>query len=170
MLCPFHRMLHKLRNEGVWHALIYVFVPIFLLQNNTSWKPDTCQDCTCYSDIVICRPTRCRNPQCDFQRVRLKSLLTPRPLQQGYNSVWMNEWIYSLEEWMDGWVGEQAWWMSKGWRSFSCIISTQFQDAVTWDRKVHVTHGSLMLLTLGTGNGFMCCRGIKLHCRYIWSI
>uniref|UniRef100_A0A8C1KDS0 Fraser extracellular matrix complex subunit 1 n=1 Tax=Cyprinus carpio TaxID=7962 RepID=A0A8C1KDS0_CYPCA len=36
--------------------------------NNTSWKPDTCQDCICYNDIVICKPTRCRNPQCDFQR------------------------------------------------------------------------------------------------------
>uniref|UniRef100_A0A8B9HA15 VWFC domain-containing protein n=1 Tax=Astyanax mexicanus TaxID=7994 RepID=A0A8B9HA15_ASTMX len=40
----------------------------FLLQNNTSWKPDTCQDCTCHSDVVICRATRCLNPQCDFQR------------------------------------------------------------------------------------------------------
>uniref|UniRef100_A0A672MQB1 Extracellular matrix protein FRAS1-like n=1 Tax=Sinocyclocheilus grahami TaxID=75366 RepID=A0A672MQB1_SINGR len=36
--------------------------------NNTSWKPDTCQDCICYNDIVICKPTRCQNPQCDFQR------------------------------------------------------------------------------------------------------
>ncbi|XP_073695623.1 extracellular matrix organizing protein FRAS1 [Garra rufa] len=36
--------------------------------NNTSWKPDTCQDCICYNDVVICKPTRCRNPQCDFQR------------------------------------------------------------------------------------------------------
>ncbi|XP_073717143.1 extracellular matrix organizing protein FRAS1 [Misgurnus anguillicaudatus] len=39
-----------------------------LYANDTSWKPDTCQDCSCYNDIVICRPTRCRNPQCDFQR------------------------------------------------------------------------------------------------------
>ncbi|KTF97312.1 hypothetical protein cypCar_00002394 [Cyprinus carpio] len=37
-------------------------------KNNTSWKPDTCQDCICYNDIVICKPTGCRNPQCDFQR------------------------------------------------------------------------------------------------------
>ncbi|RXN23492.1 extracellular matrix FRAS1-like protein [Labeo rohita] len=37
-------------------------------QNNTSWKPDTCQDCVCYNDVVICKPARCRNPQCDFQR------------------------------------------------------------------------------------------------------
>uniref|UniRef100_A0A8C1KIC1 Fraser extracellular matrix complex subunit 1 n=1 Tax=Cyprinus carpio TaxID=7962 RepID=A0A8C1KIC1_CYPCA len=29
---------------------------------------NTCQDCICYNDIVICKPTRCRNPQCDFQR------------------------------------------------------------------------------------------------------
>ncbi|XP_042580368.1 extracellular matrix organizing protein FRAS1-like [Cyprinus carpio] len=39
-----------------------------LFANNTSWKPDTCQDCICYNDIVICKPTRCQNPQCDFQR------------------------------------------------------------------------------------------------------
>ncbi|CAM4540352.1 unnamed protein product [Leuciscus chuanchicus] len=39
-----------------------------LFANNTSWKPDTCQECICYNDIVICKPTRCRNPQCDFQR------------------------------------------------------------------------------------------------------
>ncbi|XP_051540724.1 extracellular matrix organizing protein FRAS1-like [Myxocyprinus asiaticus] len=39
-----------------------------LFANNTSWKPDSCTDCTCYNGIVICKPTRCRNPQCDFQR------------------------------------------------------------------------------------------------------
>ncbi|XP_048099370.1 extracellular matrix protein FRAS1 [Alosa alosa] len=39
-----------------------------LFANNTSWRPDSCQDCTCYSDIVICKPLRCRNPKCDFQR------------------------------------------------------------------------------------------------------
>lgn len=42
------------------------------LQNNTSWKPDACQDCTCHSDVVMCKATRCQNPQCDFQRVRQK--------------------------------------------------------------------------------------------------
>uniref|UniRef100_UPI001ED83835 extracellular matrix protein FRAS1 n=1 Tax=Scatophagus argus TaxID=75038 RepID=UPI001ED83835 len=37
-------------------------------QNNTSWRPQLCQECTCYSDVAICRPTRCPNPQCDFQK------------------------------------------------------------------------------------------------------
>ncbi|KAF0034366.1 hypothetical protein F2P81_014432 [Scophthalmus maximus] len=40
----------------------------YLKQNNTSWRPQSCQECTCYSDVAICRPTHCPNPQCDFQR------------------------------------------------------------------------------------------------------
>ncbi|XP_036955362.1 extracellular matrix protein FRAS1 isoform X2 [Acanthopagrus latus] len=36
--------------------------------NNTSWRPQSCQECTCYSDVAICRPTHCPNPQCDFQK------------------------------------------------------------------------------------------------------
>ncbi|XP_031426498.1 extracellular matrix protein FRAS1 [Clupea harengus] len=39
-----------------------------LFANNTSWRPDSCQDCTCHSDIAICKPLRCQNPKCDFQR------------------------------------------------------------------------------------------------------
>ncbi|XP_046698206.1 extracellular matrix protein FRAS1 [Silurus meridionalis] len=39
-----------------------------LVGNNTSWKPDACQDCTCHSDVVMCKATKCQNPQCDFQR------------------------------------------------------------------------------------------------------
>uniref|UniRef100_A0A4W4DQF0 VWFC domain-containing protein n=1 Tax=Electrophorus electricus TaxID=8005 RepID=A0A4W4DQF0_ELEEL len=42
--------------------------PFDVFQNHTSWKPDTCQDCTCHGDIVICKATQCQNPQCDFQR------------------------------------------------------------------------------------------------------
>ncbi|AWP07675.1 putative extracellular matrix protein FRAS1 [Scophthalmus maximus] len=38
------------------------------VHNNTSWRPQSCQECTCYSDVAICRPTHCPNPQCDFQR------------------------------------------------------------------------------------------------------
>ncbi|NXU54362.1 FRAS1 protein, partial [Turnix velox] len=38
------------------------------LQNNTSWKPDSCQDCHCHSSIVICEPTACRHSQCDLQK------------------------------------------------------------------------------------------------------
>uniref|UniRef100_A0A674IBV8 Fraser extracellular matrix complex subunit 1 n=1 Tax=Terrapene triunguis TaxID=2587831 RepID=A0A674IBV8_9SAUR len=38
------------------------------LQNNTIWKPDSCQECRCHSDIVICEPAVCRNPRCDFQK------------------------------------------------------------------------------------------------------
>ncbi|KAK1892588.1 Extracellular matrix protein FRAS1, partial [Dissostichus eleginoides] len=37
--------------------------------NNTSWRPQSCQECTCYSDVAICRPTYCPNPECDIQRV-----------------------------------------------------------------------------------------------------
>ncbi|KAI3372108.1 hypothetical protein L3Q82_006961 [Scortum barcoo] len=36
--------------------------------NNTSWRPQSCQECTCYGDLAICSPPRCPNPQCDFQR------------------------------------------------------------------------------------------------------
>lgn len=39
-------------------------------QNNTSWRPQSCQECTCYGDVAICRPAHCPNPKCDFQRVR----------------------------------------------------------------------------------------------------
>ncbi|XP_045551338.1 extracellular matrix organizing protein FRAS1 isoform X3 [Salmo salar] len=39
-----------------------------LFANNTSWRPDSCQECTCYSDITICKPATCLNPHCDFQR------------------------------------------------------------------------------------------------------
>uniref|UniRef100_A0A8C8VGV1 VWFC domain-containing protein n=1 Tax=Pelusios castaneus TaxID=367368 RepID=A0A8C8VGV1_9SAUR len=38
------------------------------LQNNTFWKPDSCQECRCHSDDVICEPVICRYPQCDFQK------------------------------------------------------------------------------------------------------
>ncbi|KAI4820861.1 hypothetical protein KUCAC02_028828, partial [Chaenocephalus aceratus] len=37
-------------------------------ENNTSWRPQSCQECTCYSDVAICRPTYCPNPECDIQR------------------------------------------------------------------------------------------------------
>uniref|UniRef100_A0A8C5LZQ8 VWFC domain-containing protein n=1 Tax=Leptobrachium leishanense TaxID=445787 RepID=A0A8C5LZQ8_9ANUR len=36
--------------------------------NNTEWKPDSCMDCACYNDIVICENTNCRDPQCDFSK------------------------------------------------------------------------------------------------------
>ncbi|XP_035235651.1 extracellular matrix protein FRAS1 isoform X1 [Anguilla anguilla] len=39
-----------------------------LFANKTSWKPDSCQDCVCLSDIVICKNSHCQNPQCDFQK------------------------------------------------------------------------------------------------------
>lgn len=49
----------------------FVCVCVYLFQNNTSWRPHTCQECTCYGDVAICRPARCPNPKCDFQKVRL---------------------------------------------------------------------------------------------------
>ncbi|XP_053831515.1 extracellular matrix organizing protein FRAS1 [Vidua macroura] len=40
----------------------------FLFENNTFWKPDSCQDCRCRSGVVTCEPTACKAPQCDFQK------------------------------------------------------------------------------------------------------
>ncbi|XP_071779938.2 extracellular matrix organizing protein FRAS1 [Centroberyx gerrardi] len=39
-----------------------------LYANNTSWRPQACQECSCYSDTAICRPAVCPNPLCDFKR------------------------------------------------------------------------------------------------------
>ncbi|TNN43423.1 Extracellular matrix protein FRAS1 [Liparis tanakae] len=36
--------------------------------NNTSWRPESCRECSCHSDVAVCRLSRCPNPQCDFQR------------------------------------------------------------------------------------------------------
>ncbi|XP_023814674.1 extracellular matrix protein FRAS1 isoform X2 [Oryzias latipes] len=36
--------------------------------NNTSWRPQPCQECTCYSDLTVCRQIHCSNPHCDFQK------------------------------------------------------------------------------------------------------
>ncbi|NWY04165.1 FRAS1 protein, partial [Nothoprocta ornata] len=38
------------------------------LQNNTAWKPDSCQDCRCQSGVVTCEPVVCKHPSCDFQK------------------------------------------------------------------------------------------------------
>lgn len=53
-------------NLSIFHAWLCLF-----LQNNTTWRPQLCQDCTCYGEVAICRPTHCPNPNCDFQKVRL---------------------------------------------------------------------------------------------------
>lgn len=50
--------------------LFYVFGFFLSPQNNTSWRPQSCQECTCYGDVALCRPAHCPNPKCDFQRVR----------------------------------------------------------------------------------------------------
>ncbi|KAG6932007.1 Fraser extracellular matrix complex subunit 1 [Chelydra serpentina] len=39
-----------------------------LFENNTIWKPDSCQECRCHRDILICEPAVCKNPRCDFQK------------------------------------------------------------------------------------------------------
>ncbi|KYO26548.1 extracellular matrix protein FRAS1 isoform B [Alligator mississippiensis] len=39
-----------------------------LFENNTIWKPDSCQDCSCHSNIVTCEPAVCGHPWCDFQK------------------------------------------------------------------------------------------------------
>ncbi|XP_061439271.1 extracellular matrix organizing protein FRAS1 isoform X3 [Rhineura floridana] len=35
-------------------------------QNNTSWKPDSCRECSCHGDIVLCKAVICKNPRCNF--------------------------------------------------------------------------------------------------------
>ncbi|XP_076856944.1 extracellular matrix organizing protein FRAS1 isoform X2 [Brachyhypopomus gauderio] len=52
-------------SQGAQGACVYQGA---LVANNTSWKPDSCQDCTCHGDSVFCKATHCQNPQCDFQR------------------------------------------------------------------------------------------------------
>nr|XP_023647481.1 extracellular matrix protein FRAS1-like [Paramormyrops kingsleyae] len=37
-----------------------------MLENNTSWRPDPCQECSCIGDVVICETRRCQSPQRDF--------------------------------------------------------------------------------------------------------
>ncbi|XP_034152338.1 extracellular matrix protein FRAS1 isoform X3 [Esox lucius] len=39
-----------------------------LFANNTSWRPESCRECSCYSDITICRPVICPNPLCNYQK------------------------------------------------------------------------------------------------------
>ncbi|XP_022361766.1 extracellular matrix protein FRAS1 [Enhydra lutris kenyoni] len=34
----------------------------------TTWKPDSCQNCRCHGNIVICKPAVCRNPRCAFEK------------------------------------------------------------------------------------------------------
>ncbi|XP_042325028.1 extracellular matrix organizing protein FRAS1 [Sceloporus undulatus] len=36
------------------------------LENNTIWKPDSCQECRCHGDIILCEAIICRNPRCNF--------------------------------------------------------------------------------------------------------
>ncbi|XP_063166505.1 extracellular matrix organizing protein FRAS1-like [Candoia aspera] len=38
------------------------------LQNNTVWKPDSCRECGCHGDIVLCEAVACRNPRCNFEK------------------------------------------------------------------------------------------------------
>lgn len=39
-----------------------------LLADATIWKPDSCQNCRCHGDIVICKPVVCKNPRCAFAK------------------------------------------------------------------------------------------------------
>uniref|UniRef100_A0A7N5KQV8 Extracellular matrix organizing protein FRAS1 n=1 Tax=Ailuropoda melanoleuca TaxID=9646 RepID=A0A7N5KQV8_AILME len=39
-----------------------------LLADATTWKPDSCQNCRCHGNIIICKPAVCRNPQCAFEK------------------------------------------------------------------------------------------------------
>ncbi|XP_060542993.1 extracellular matrix organizing protein FRAS1 [Pantherophis guttatus] len=37
-------------------------------ENNTVWKPDSCQECGCHGDIVLCEAVACRDPRCNFEK------------------------------------------------------------------------------------------------------
>ncbi|XP_071256392.1 extracellular matrix organizing protein FRAS1-like [Salvelinus alpinus] len=40
-----------------------------LFANNTSWRPDSCRECQCFSDLItVCQLATCLNPHCDYQR------------------------------------------------------------------------------------------------------
>ncbi|XP_042177181.1 extracellular matrix organizing protein FRAS1-like [Oncorhynchus tshawytscha] len=39
-----------------------------LFANNTLWRPDSCQECQCFSDITVCQLATCLNPHCDYQK------------------------------------------------------------------------------------------------------
>ncbi|ETE60549.1 Extracellular matrix protein FRAS1, partial [Ophiophagus hannah] len=38
------------------------------LQNNTVWKPDSCQECGCHGDVVLCEAVVCRDRRCNFEK------------------------------------------------------------------------------------------------------
>ncbi|XP_041644401.1 extracellular matrix protein FRAS1 [Cheilinus undulatus] len=42
--------------EGTHHA------------DNTSWRPQLCEECTCHGEVSVCRPTTCSNPLCDVNK------------------------------------------------------------------------------------------------------
>ncbi|XP_043916303.1 extracellular matrix organizing protein FRAS1-like [Protopterus annectens] len=46
-----------------------------VLQNGTTWKPDSCQDCSCSNDIVFCKATQCHNPHCEFSKGEVLRIL-----------------------------------------------------------------------------------------------
>ncbi|XP_046872768.1 extracellular matrix protein FRAS1 isoform X2 [Hypomesus transpacificus] len=37
-------------------------------KNDSTWRPQSCEECSCYGDVAVCTPARCPNPQCDFKR------------------------------------------------------------------------------------------------------
>uniref|UniRef100_A0A8C4U634 VWFC domain-containing protein n=1 Tax=Falco tinnunculus TaxID=100819 RepID=A0A8C4U634_FALTI len=49
-----------------------------LYENNTIWKPDSCQDCRCHSNIVTCEPTVCKHPQCDFPKGEVLQIVSKK--------------------------------------------------------------------------------------------
>uniref|UniRef100_A0A8C6YA37 VWFC domain-containing protein n=1 Tax=Naja naja TaxID=35670 RepID=A0A8C6YA37_NAJNA len=34
----------------------------------TVWKPDSCQECGCHGDVVLCEAVACRDPRCNFEK------------------------------------------------------------------------------------------------------
>uniref|UniRef100_A0ABM5GKG1 Extracellular matrix organizing protein FRAS1 n=1 Tax=Pogona vitticeps TaxID=103695 RepID=A0ABM5GKG1_9SAUR len=37
-------------------------------ENNTVWKPDSCQECRCHGDFTLCDAVVCKNPRCNVRK------------------------------------------------------------------------------------------------------
>uniref|UniRef100_A0A3B3RJD3 Fraser extracellular matrix complex subunit 1 n=1 Tax=Paramormyrops kingsleyae TaxID=1676925 RepID=A0A3B3RJD3_9TELE len=55
-----------INKNGTYSAKSTSTPPESFYLNNTSWRPDPCQECSCIGDVVICETRRCQSPQRDF--------------------------------------------------------------------------------------------------------
>ncbi|XP_066488376.1 extracellular matrix organizing protein FRAS1 [Tiliqua scincoides] len=45
-------------------------------EDDTVWKPDSCRECSCHGDVVLCEDIICRNPHCDFRKGEVLQIAT----------------------------------------------------------------------------------------------